>query len=72
MQSRSGNTTHDNAVAFEAAVATLEADGASPTQAHVAALRVAWDTLQAGLAGGGRGNGGGHHGCDKDQDAPGA
>lgn len=29
--------------ATEAAVAVLEADGALPTQAHVAALRVAWD-----------------------------
>lgn len=29
--------------ATEATVATLEADGASPTQAHVTALRAAWD-----------------------------
>lgn len=29
--------------ATEAAVAVLEADGASPTQAHVVALRAAWD-----------------------------
>lgn len=31
----------------ENAVATLEADGATPTQAHVTALRGVWDTLSA-------------------------
>lgn len=34
--------------AVESAVATLEADGASPTQAHVTALRSVWNTLKAG------------------------
>ena len=33
--------------ATEAAVAVLEADGASPTQAHVNDLRAAWNTLSA-------------------------
>lgn len=35
--------------AVEAAVATLEADGATPTQAHVTALRGVWNTLVTGL-----------------------
>jgi hypothetical protein len=35
--------------AVEAAVAVLEADGASPTQAHVTSLRAAWDTLVTAL-----------------------
>lgn len=35
--------------AVEAAVALLEADGASPTQAHVTALRGVWNTLVTGL-----------------------
>jgi hypothetical protein len=35
--------------AVEADVAVLEADGASPTQAHVNALRVKWDILSAAV-----------------------
>jgi|SRR5882672_2860840 len=35
--------------ATEAAVAVLEADGASPTQAHVTSLRSAWNTLSAAV-----------------------
>lgn len=35
--------------AVEAAVAVLEADGASPTQAHVNSLRTVWNALVAGL-----------------------
>lgn len=42
-----GSTTSQPAnastAATEAAVAVLEADGVSPTQAHVTALRAAWD-----------------------------
>lgn len=40
--------------AVEAAVVVLEADGASPTQAHVVALRAAWDAYvtAAGVYGG--------------------
>jgi hypothetical protein len=33
----------------ENAVATLEGDGATPTQAHVTALRNVWDTLSAAV-----------------------
>lgn len=33
----------------EAAVAVLEGDGASPTEAHVTALRAAWDALVTAL-----------------------
>jgi hypothetical protein len=33
--------------ATEAAVAVLEADGASPTQAHVTSLRAAWNPMSA-------------------------
>lgn len=33
--------------AVEAAIAVLEADGASPTQAHVNSLRTVWNTLSA-------------------------
>lgn len=41
-------TSHNVAVTpVENAVATLEADGATPTQAHVTALRGVWDTLSA-------------------------
>lgn len=35
--------------AVEAAVAVLEADGASPTQGHVNSLRAAWDALVTAL-----------------------
>lgn len=35
--------------AVEAAIAVLEADGASPTQAHVNSLRTVWNTLVTGL-----------------------
>jgi len=36
--------------AAEAAVATLEDDGASPTEEHVTALRAAFDALVADIA----------------------
>lgn len=36
--------------AVEAAVAALEGDGASPTQAHVTALRGVWNTLKTDAA----------------------
>lgn len=36
--------------AVEAAIAVLEADGASPTQAHVNSLRTVWNTFVAGAA----------------------
>ncbi len=39
-------------VAFEAALATLVADGASPTQAHVTAVNSAYTTLKADFAAG--------------------
>lgn len=35
--------------AVESAVATLEADGATPTQGHVTALRSAWNALVTAL-----------------------
>lgn len=42
-----GTVTGADTTAVEAAVATLEADGAAPTQAHVNALRTVWNTLVA-------------------------
>src|SRR6266567_1737576 len=39
--------------AVEAAVATLEADAATPTQAHVTALRGVWNTLKLDIPIGG-------------------
>ena len=48
MTSGSGGPIPSQA-AVEAAVATLEADGATPTQAHVTALRGVWNTLVSGL-----------------------
>lgn len=35
-----------DSTAFEAALATLVADGATPTQAHVTAVNSAWTTLK--------------------------
>lgn len=46
----SGTATAQAAVA--SAVATLVADGASPTQAHVTALNSAWSTLNSDIAAG--------------------
>jgi hypothetical protein len=40
-----GATTATDQAAVEAAVAVLEGDGASPTQAHVNSLRTVWDAL---------------------------
>ena len=39
--------TGADTTAVEAAVAVLEADGASPTQAHVNSLRTVWNTMKA-------------------------
>ena len=43
-------TTAASQADVEAAVAVLEADGASPTQTHVNELRVVWDLLVTDIA----------------------
>lgn len=45
-----GATTAADQAAVAAAVATLVADAASPTQAHVTTLNSAWGTLAADIA----------------------
>lgn len=42
-----GRSSQPDATAFEAALATLVTDGASPTQAHVTAANNAYTTLKA-------------------------
>lgn len=42
-----GNSSQPDATAFEAALAVLVADGASPTQAHVTTANNAYTTLKA-------------------------
>jgi hypothetical protein len=44
------NPSGTGSTTTESAVATLEADGASPTQAHVTSLRAAWNTTKAQAA----------------------
>lgn len=46
-----GATTAVDQAAVEAAVAVLEADAASPTQAHVNSLRTVWDALVLDISG---------------------
>ncbi len=46
-----GTTTVADQAAVEAAVALLEADTTTPTQAHVVALRTVWDALVLDIAG---------------------
>lgn len=43
--------TTTSTAAVESAIATLEADAATPTQAHVTALRTIWNALKADPAG---------------------
>ncbi len=45
-----GATTVADQAAVEAAVALLETDAATPTQAHVNALRTVWDALVLDIA----------------------
>ena len=45
-----GATTVADQAAVEAAVAVLEADGASPTQGHVNSLRTVWNALVLDIA----------------------
>ncbi len=45
-----GATTVADQAAVEAAVAVLEADAATPTQAHVNSLRTVWDALVLDIA----------------------
>ena len=45
-----GTVVGADQTAVESAIATLETDGASPTQAHVNSLRTVWDTLKTHAA----------------------